>query len=64
VYDYLTTSPGFNLTGQSIVFTPIGSTGNFEVTPAFVTPEPATLLPVAIAIFLLMIIGFRKKRIT
>ena len=61
VYDYLSTSgPAFNLTNQSLVFTPLQA-GGFQVGTTL-TPEPSTFLPGAAGIFALALIRSRQKR--
>lgn len=60
-YDILSTSsPGFNLSGDSLVFTPLANGSGFQVTSAS-TPEPGTFGLAGAAILLLV---FRAKRLT
>ena len=60
-YDYLQASSGFNLSGDSFIFTPFASTDQFLLTSA--SPEPSTLIPIAGAFFFSTVISFiRQKR--
>jgi len=59
-YDILSVNPGFDLSGQSLVFTPRARNAGFDVAAALV-PEPSTFLFAASAILFLC---FKYKRTT
>jgi hypothetical protein len=63
VFDYLQTGSGFNLSGDSFIFTPVGNTDTFLLS-ASSTPEPSTLIPTAGVVFLFALIFTRRKRIS
>jgi len=64
VYDFLPTGgAGFDFSGKSIVFLPAGNNG-FNISSTLPTPEPATVIPAASAIFLFALFRARQKRIT
>jgi hypothetical protein len=60
IYDYLTTVGGFNLDGQSIVFTPTAN-GGWAIGSDLPTPEPATLIPAGGILFLIAVIRIKQK---
>jgi hypothetical protein len=62
VFDYAQLSPGFSLSGDSFIFTPIQGTDSFQLSAA-ASPEPSTLLPIAGIFFFFAVILTRQKRI-
>jgi hypothetical protein len=74
LFDYLAVANGLNLSGNSLIFTPItgGTTTpgggaqalNGWTVAAATVPEPATFIPAAGTLLLLTFIRIRQKRIT